>query len=86
MTHNRNYSVDVGALVCVEGEGALHVVVRDGSVSEVALNIYEPPRFFEAFLVGRRYDDIPVSRPVSAAYAPSLTRCLRAPLPRTCSA
>ncbi len=59
MTHNRNYSVDVGALARVEGEGALHVVVRDGSVSEVALNIYEPPRFFEAFLVGRRYDEIP---------------------------
>ena len=59
MTHNRNYSVDVGALARVEGEGALRVVVRDGSVSEVALNIYEPPRFFEAFLVGRRYDEIP---------------------------
>ena len=37
----------------------LHVVVQDGSVSEVAFNIFEPPRFFEGFLVGRRYEEIP---------------------------
>ncbi|HYA45395.1 MAG TPA: nickel-dependent hydrogenase large subunit, partial [Acidimicrobiales bacterium] len=59
MTHQRSYSVEVGALARVEGEGGLRVVVRDGSVSEVALNIYEPPRFFEAFLVGRRYQEVP---------------------------
>jgi sulfhydrogenase subunit alpha len=59
MTHNRNYSVDVGALARVEGEGGLRVVVRDGAVSQVALNIFEPPRFFEAFLAGRRYEEIP---------------------------
>jgi len=46
MTPSRNYSVEVEALARVEGEGGLHVVVRDGAVSEVALNIYEPPRFF----------------------------------------
>jgi coenzyme F420-reducing hydrogenase alpha subunit len=59
MTHNRNRSFDVDALARVEGEGGLHVVVKDGSVSEVAFNIFEPPRFFEAFLVGRRYEEIP---------------------------
>jgi coenzyme F420-reducing hydrogenase alpha subunit len=59
MTHNRNHSFGVDALARVEGEGGLHVVVQDGSVSEVAFNIFEPPRFFEAFLVGRRYEEIP---------------------------
>jgi coenzyme F420-reducing hydrogenase alpha subunit len=59
MTHNRNHSLDVGALARLEGEGGLRVVVEDGSVTEVALNIFEPPRFFEAFLAGRRYQEIP---------------------------
>ena len=40
-------------LARVEGEGAMLVRIRDGEVEEVKLNIYEPPRFFEAFLRGR---------------------------------
>ena len=51
--------VEVGALARVEGEGGLRVVVQDGAVSEVALNIFEPPRFFEAFLIGRSYKEVP---------------------------
>jgi sulfhydrogenase subunit alpha len=47
------------ALARVEGEGALRVRVRDGRVEDVALEIYEPPRFFEAFLRGRAYTDVP---------------------------
>ncbi len=43
----------------MEGEGGLHVAVRDGVVTEVALNIFEPPRFFEAFLRGRRHTEAP---------------------------
>src|SRR6185369_3670380 len=43
----------------VEGEGAMHVRVRDGTVTDVRLNIYEPPRFFEAFLRGRRHHEPP---------------------------
>jgi coenzyme F420-reducing hydrogenase alpha subunit len=59
MNPNRNYSVNVDALARVEGEGGLHITVRDGSVTDVLLNIFEPPRFFEAFLVGRQYDEVP---------------------------
>src|SRR3954453_1645209 len=47
------------ALARVEGEGALHVRVRDGVVEDVRLRIYEPPRFFEAFLRGRAYTEVP---------------------------
>jgi sulfhydrogenase subunit alpha len=54
MTHRSDRLLDVRALARVEGEGAMHVRVRDG-----ALEIYEPPRFFEAFLRGRRYTEPP---------------------------
>jgi coenzyme F420-reducing hydrogenase alpha subunit len=59
MTHSRDYSFGVDALARVEGEGGFRIVVRDGAVSEVALDIFEPPRFFEALLVGRSYLEAP---------------------------
>jgi coenzyme F420-reducing hydrogenase alpha subunit len=52
-------TLSVGALTRVEGEGALHVTLSDGVVESVELNIYEPPRFFEAFLRGRAYTEPP---------------------------
>ena len=61
MTHGkiRGRSVTVPALARVEGEGGLEVVVRDGQVTDARLDIYEPPRFFEALLRGRRYTEPP---------------------------
>src|SRR5215831_16463430 len=56
MSH-RSRRLQVGALARVEGEGALHVVVADGRVERTELRIYEPPRFFEAFLRGRAYSE-----------------------------
>ncbi|MGZ6705862.1 MAG: Ni/Fe hydrogenase subunit alpha [Solirubrobacteraceae bacterium] len=47
------------ALARVEGEGALHVRIRDGAVADVRLRIYEPPRFFEGFLPGRHFTEVP---------------------------
>ncbi|MGY4708799.1 Ni/Fe hydrogenase subunit alpha [Mycolicibacterium sp. CBM1] len=52
-------TIRVGALTRVEGEGALHVELRDGVPERVELNIYEPPRFFEAFLRGRAHTEPP---------------------------
>jgi coenzyme F420-reducing hydrogenase alpha subunit len=49
----------VQALARVEGEGAMHVKLRDGRVEDIRLEIYEPPRFFEAFLRGRRFTEVP---------------------------
>lgn len=51
----RTERIDVHALARVEGEGALHVRVREGRVEDVRLEFYEPPRFFEALLRGRSY-------------------------------
>ncbi len=57
MTHGSR--VRVPGLARVEGEGGLEIVAEDGHVTEARLDIYEPPRFFEALLRGRRYTEPP---------------------------
>ena len=52
-------TIHVPALARVEGEGALYIGVKDGSVKEIRVDIYEPPRFFEGFLRGRFLQDVP---------------------------
>jgi sulfhydrogenase subunit alpha len=52
-------TVKVDYLARVEGEGSLKVAVRNGIVQSAELTIFEPPRFFEAFLRGRSYDEVP---------------------------
>ena len=56
---NTDRSVVVNGLARVEGEGSVRAVIRDGVVSDVELNIFEPPRFFEALLVGRGHTEAP---------------------------
>ncbi len=56
---SRARNLDVPVLARVEGEGAMHVRIRDGQVADVALSIYEPPRFFEGFLRGRAAAETP---------------------------
>jgi coenzyme F420-reducing hydrogenase alpha subunit len=51
----KNRTIKVDALARVEGEGGLYVKMRGDTVVDVKLNIYEPPRFFEAFLRGRDF-------------------------------
>lgn len=52
-------TLSVAALARVEGEGALHITLNGETLQSVQLNIYEPPRFFEAFLRGRAYTEPP---------------------------
>jgi coenzyme F420-reducing hydrogenase alpha subunit len=76
----RNKTVKVDVLARVEGEGGLLVKVKDDKVTDVKFNIFEPPRFFEAFLRGRHYDEVvdivaricgicPIAYQMSAAHA-----------------
>jgi coenzyme F420-reducing hydrogenase alpha subunit len=53
----RNFKVDY--LARVEGEGAMYVKIIDNTVKHVRLQIYEPPRFFEAFLRRRKFSEAP---------------------------
>jgi coenzyme F420-reducing hydrogenase alpha subunit len=57
MAERRTIKTDY--LARVEGEGGMTVKIADGRVTEVALRIYEPPRFFEAFLRGRAFTEAP---------------------------
>ncbi|TNC24172.1 Ni/Fe hydrogenase subunit alpha [Amycolatopsis alkalitolerans] len=58
MSH-RARQLKVSSLARVEGEGALRLSVHGDRVERAELNIYEPPRFFEAFLRGRGYAEPP---------------------------
>jgi coenzyme F420-reducing hydrogenase alpha subunit len=51
-------SILVDYLARVEGEGALDLEITDGQVTSAQLKIFEPPRFFEAFLRGRSYTEV----------------------------
>jgi coenzyme F420-reducing hydrogenase alpha subunit len=55
----KSRTIRVDYLARVEGEGALYVKVRGDKVEDVQLKIYEPPRFFEAFLRGRDCGEAP---------------------------
>jgi len=55
----KSRTIKVDCLARVEGEGALFIKVKDDEVKDVKLRIYEPPRFFEAFLRGRKYTEPP---------------------------
>ncbi len=52
-------TIKVDYLARVEGEGALHVHFKGDQVKDVRLEIFEPPRFFEAFLRGRDFIEVP---------------------------
>ena len=55
----KSKTIKVNYLARVEGEGGLYVKVKDQAVTEVQLRIFEPPRFFEAFLRGRNFSEAP---------------------------
>ena len=80
MTDKPTRVIKVDYLARVEGEGAMYVRLDGEEVAEVKLRIFEPPRFFEAFLEGRDYTEVcditaricgicPVAYQMSAAQA-----------------
>jgi len=58
-TPQSKINIDVNYLARVEGRGALNISIsKDGKVEDLRFRIYEPPRFFESFLIGRKYDEV----------------------------
>jgi sulfhydrogenase subunit alpha len=57
MSSEREIAVDY--LARVEGEGAMYLKLRGDEVEDLKFKIFEPPRFFEAFLRGRRFSEAP---------------------------
>ena len=55
----RTLRIRVDALARVEGEGGIELRVENGRVLDRRFRIFEPPRFFEAFLEGRSYTEVP---------------------------
>jgi coenzyme F420-reducing hydrogenase alpha subunit len=55
----RSRTIQINYLSRAEGEGALHLTVRGGQLIDLRLEIFEPPRFYEAFLQGRDSREVP---------------------------
>ncbi|MES2210288.1 MAG: nickel-dependent hydrogenase large subunit [Chloroflexota bacterium] len=58
MGHGGDLRFQVENLTRVEGEGSLHLRVRDRIVEEAHLEIFEAPRYFEALVVGRTPNEV----------------------------
>jgi coenzyme F420-reducing hydrogenase alpha subunit len=56
--HSADLRFQIQNLTRVEGEGSLHLTIRDGLVSEARLQIFEAPRYFEALVVGRTPNEV----------------------------
>ncbi|KEA63014.1 hydrogenase/sulfur reductase, alpha subunit [Marinobacterium lacunae] len=59
MAESRRIRIDVPALTRVEGEGSLKLSIEQGQITQLQLSIFEPPRYFEKFLEGRAYHEVP---------------------------
>src|SRR5215472_14037519 len=59
MTGRATKTIRVNTLARVEGEGSLYIKLVGERVADVKLKIFEPPRFFEAFLRGRHFMEVP---------------------------
>ncbi len=51
--------IKVNRLTRVEGHGNIRIKILDGQVQEASWNVVETPRFFEAMLVGKHWENAP---------------------------
>lgn len=52
-------AIHVDHIARIEGHGNVHVVIEDGAVKTVEMNVVEPARLFESMVRGRRFEEIP---------------------------
>jgi sulfhydrogenase subunit alpha len=55
---NKNFNVEVHHVTRVEGHGNIYVNVKNGTLDRCEWNISEAPRFFEAMVVGRQWNEL----------------------------
>ncbi len=55
---SKNININVHHVTRIEGHGNIVVNVTDGTIEKCQWQVPEAPRFFEAMVRGRRYDDI----------------------------
>ncbi|MDO8746417.1 MAG: Ni/Fe hydrogenase subunit alpha, partial [Thermodesulfovibrionales bacterium] len=72
--------IDINYIARVEGESSVKLEIEGGKLKELKLNIWEPPRFFEGFLVGRKFDEVPdiVARICGICPVSHMTTAIRA--------
>jgi sulfhydrogenase subunit alpha len=51
--------INVDYLARVEGEGAMYLKLDGDEIVDLQFSIFEPPRFYEAFLRGRKHSEAP---------------------------
>lgn len=65
-------SIAIDHIARIEGHGNVHVVVNDGIVETVEMNVVEPARLFESMVRGRIYSEIPyISSRICGICSPS---------------
>ena len=55
---SKNININVKHMTRIEGHGNIVVNASEGKVEKVEWQVPEAPRFFEAMVRGRKYDDI----------------------------
>jgi len=58
MSKNNNIKIEVEHITRVEGHGNIVVDVDAGKIEKIQWQVPEAPRFFEAMVVGREYEDV----------------------------
>jgi len=58
MSETKNVDVNVHHITRVEGHGNINVSIRNGAVEKCEWSIPEAPRFFEAMVVGRSWNEL----------------------------
>lgn len=59
MPANETRTIRLESMTRVEGEGGLRIEILNGKLRDVKVDIFEAPRFFEAFLRGRSIREVP---------------------------
>jgi len=52
-------TIDIHHVTRVEGHGNIKIKIRDGKLEEARWEVVETPRFFEAMLVGKKWENAP---------------------------